>query len=48
MFNCPYENSKFRKYSEIAEDSITLQHIQKLAKELKIYILAGSIPGKRD
>ena len=46
MFNCPYENSKFRKYSEIAEDSITLQHIQKLAKELKIYILAGSIPEK--
>ncbi len=46
MFNCPYENSKFIEYAEVAEDSYTLKHIQNLAKKLGIYILAGSIPEK--
>lgn len=46
MFNCPYENSKFVEYAEVAEESHTLKHIQNLAEKLGIYILAGSIPEK--
>lgn len=44
MFNCPYDNSYFREYSESPKDGKTTNRISKLAKELEIYIIAGSIP----
>ncbi|MGL4670314.1 MAG: carbon-nitrogen hydrolase family protein [Methanobacteriaceae archaeon] len=48
MFNCPYENKKFIEYAEICSDgqSPTLNEIAKTAKELGIWIIAGSIPEK--
>ena len=48
MFNCPYENEKFAKYSEYGNNSYNLDSISKIAKELEIYVLAGSIPEKQD
>lgn len=48
MFNCPYENEKFVEYAETKEDSFTLKTISKLANDLNIYILAGSIPEKKE
>lgn len=47
MFICPYDNEFFWKYAE-EEGSRTYNFISKLAKELKIYIIAGSIPEKKD
>jgi predicted amidohydrolase len=44
MFNCPYENEKFVQYCESQEDSISLDLISNIAKELNIHVLAGSIP----
>lgn len=46
MFNCPYSNDKFIEYCEEENDSPTLTRISALAREHKIYILAGSIPEK--
>lgn len=47
MFNCPYENEKFIEYAETKNNSPTLKLISKLADDLNIYILAGSIPEKK-
>ena len=44
MFNCPYSNDKFIEYCEKEKDSPTLARISALAREHKVYILAGSIP----
>lgn len=44
MFNCPYDNSRFREYSESMDDSPTLDAISRKSKELGIYVVAGSIP----
>lgn len=44
MFNCPYENEKFKEYAEEKENSKTLNAISKAAKDSNIYIVAGSIP----
>lgn len=44
MFNCPYDNSYFREYSEKEEDSKTLRYISNIAQEINKYIIAGSIP----
>lgn len=44
MFNCPYENEKFIEYCENKENSPSLNRMSELAKDLNIYILAGSIP----
>lgn len=44
MFNCPYDNSYFREYSEREEDSKTLKYISNIAQEINKYIIAGSIP----
>ncbi|MCC7553600.1 MAG: carbon-nitrogen hydrolase family protein [Methanobacteriaceae archaeon] len=46
MFNCPFENPKFIEYSEEINNSKTLNAISKIAKEKKIFVLAGSIPEK--
>lgn len=46
MFNCPYSNDKFIEYGENEDSSTTLNEISDLARELSVYILAGSIPEK--
>lgn len=43
MCCCPYENSAFVKYA-MERDSAFLQEIAETAKELGLYIVAGSIP----
>lgn len=44
MFNCPYDNSYFEEYSEVEWESETLKFISNISKEIKKYIIAGSIP----
>lgn len=44
MFNCPYDNSKFREYAESAENSMTLDKISQAAEKAGVYVVAGSIP----
>jgi len=44
MFNCPYDNSKFAEYAEEFFKGPTTAAIASLAKQLGIYIVAGSIP----
>jgi omega-amidase len=44
MFNCPYDNSKFKRYAEEIDNSKTLKAISNVAEEFNIYIVAGSIP----
>jgi len=44
MFNCPYDNVKFREYAEEKENSETLKAISNAADEFNIYLVAGSIP----
>ena len=48
MFNCPYDNNKFKKYAEERKNSKTLKAIKESAKELNLYIVAGSIPELED
>ena len=48
MFNCPYSNDKFIEYGEEEKNSHTLNEISRLSKDNNIYILAGSIPEKKD
>ena len=43
MWNCPYSNDYFRKYAEKA-DGKTVSFLSKLAAELGIYLIGGSIP----
>lgn len=43
MFNCPYSNKYFRDYAE-TEKGDTVQFLSSLARELKIYLVGGSIP----
>ena len=43
MFNCPYSNKYFREYAE-GEKGETVRFLSSLAKELKIYLIGGSIP----
>ncbi|KDR93795.1 Predicted amidohydrolase [Peptoclostridium litorale DSM 5388] len=45
MFNCPYDNKYFPEYAEGYPGQTTMA-ISNLAKELGIYIVAGSIPEK--
>lgn len=44
MFNCPYDNSKFKEYAETKGESETLKAISKAAKDNNVLIVAGSIP----
>ena len=44
MFQCPYQNSYFREYSEDARDSLTLRSLSEWAKRNQIYLIGGSIP----
>jgi predicted amidohydrolase len=43
MFNCPYSNRFFREYAE-QEGGETVQTLSSLARELKIYLVGGSMP----
>lgn len=47
MFNCPYDNAQFAAYSETLEESVTAAEISESAKNLGIYIIAGSIPERQ-
>jgi omega-amidase len=44
MFTCPYSAANFRAYSEKITESKTLEALQELCLEKKIYLIAGSIP----
>lgn len=48
MFNCPYDNHKFREYSENKDNSPTLKYISQTAQECGVYVVAGSIPEHED
>ena len=43
MFNCPYSNEYFREYAE-TETGETVRFLSALAKELRLYLIGGSIP----
>ena len=43
-FNCPYGNDYFSEYAEELETSETLKQISAIAKQLGVYVIAGSIP----
>ncbi|MDO4518507.1 MAG: nitrilase-related carbon-nitrogen hydrolase, partial [Bacillota bacterium] len=42
MWNCPYSNDYFREYAEY-ENGRSVSFMSKLAKELGVYIIGGSI-----
>lgn len=44
MFNCPYDNEKFREYAENRENSRTLQVLSAASRKFKLHLVAGSIP----
>jgi len=44
MFQCPYNNSCFREYSEQENDGITCRSLSEWAREKGIYLIGGSIP----
>lgn len=44
MFNCPYDNSKFREYAEEGEAGPTVTTISRAAKDFDVHVVAGSIP----
>lgn len=48
MFNCPYDNSKFREYAEEKDNSKTLKTMSNVSEEFNIYLIAGSIPELED
>ncbi|GAB6087010.1 carbon-nitrogen hydrolase family protein [Alkaliphilus crotonatoxidans] len=47
MFNCPYENQYFPLFAE-EYGGLTTSFLSRLAGELKIYLIGGSIPEKQD
>jgi omega-amidase len=44
MFNCPYDNEKFREYAENRDNSRTLQVVSAASRKFKLHLVAGSIP----
>lgn len=44
MFNCPYGQDYFAEYADTAPDGETFRSMAKLAREERIYIVAGSVP----
>lgn len=47
MFNCPYENACFPVYAEPAGGE-SWQFLSRMAKELNLYLVAGSVPELED
>lgn len=43
MFNCPYEMNKFSDFAENIPGETT-DSLSKLAQELNVYLIGGSIP----
>lgn len=43
-FNAPYEEELFNQYAEFIPDGPTSVRLSRIAKELNIYLLGGSIP----
>lgn len=43
-FNMPYTEDNFEKYAEYVPSGYTCQSLAAVAKELKVYIMGGSIP----
>lgn len=43
-FNMPYAEDNFDKYAEYVPSGYTCKNLAAVAKELKIYIMGGSIP----
>ena len=43
MWNCPYDNSYFREYSE-TENGESVEFMSDLARENEVYLVGGSIP----
>lgn len=43
MWNCPYDNSYFREYSETGSGE-TVEFMSDLARENEVYLVGGSIP----
>lgn len=43
MWNCPYDNSYFREYSE-TESGESVEFMSDLARENEVYLVGGSIP----
>lgn len=44
MFNCPYDNKRFREYAETFPQGETIKMLSNAAKEKNIYLIGGSIP----
>lgn len=44
MFNCPYDNSRFRDYAENPSKSPTLDAMAEISRDKQIHLVAGSIP----
>lgn len=47
-FNSPYGTQHFKSYSELIPNGDTCQKLSAVAKELKIYLIGGTIPEKED
>jgi predicted amidohydrolase len=47
-FNCPYGTTYFTEYAESIDDSKTRETMEKIASKNKIWLIAGSIPEKRE
>lgn len=43
-FNSPYSTKHFKEYSETVPDGPTCQRLSAIAKELNVYLIAGTIP----
>lgn len=43
-FNSPYGTKYFNEYAESIPDGLTCQKLSDIAKELKIYLIGGTIP----
>lgn len=44
MFNCPYDNSKFKEFAEEEETGPTVMSISRAARDSGVLVVAGSIP----
>jgi len=44
MFNCPYDNSKFKDYAENLDSGKTIKVVKQAAKDLGVCVIAGTVP----
>lgn len=43
-FNSPYGTKYFNEYAESVPDGVTCQQLSEIAKEMKVYLVGGTIP----